>query len=428
MAGVELRGVVDEDEAAAPRGRQDPNAPKNDMDWDNIFAYSTDKVVRIYDFKLGILYWSIVTIIILYMLIVVFNIEARQMVELPGYGTTIARFRGKALANGKIYDEADLRFPVIEPTGAFIMTKRIVVSQKRGRCVDMDFPSPCPCRSGDRCVDGFCETSGWCPSLGEANAHAPPAGAKVERFEGLAAGLFQIMSSIYYPHFSEELFIQGEAPGASNLYRNITVDTLVDQAEPKIKLADVFEKGALLTVSTQWTCNVRDEFCDPIVQVKSLDGGAGFSQKRAIHFKKDGEETRDAIYMYGLRILIDSAGSGKRTSMTLIVIQIGSGIALLRTASMIADSVMLYMYGPDRRKAYYKCKVQETKDYSDLQDRVNLIREHNEAKATLMGTPKTGTSSGLVARGGAAGSRVPLGLGPGARGGSARVLTRGREL
>merc|ERR1740121_1699840 len=136
--------------------------------------------------------------------------------------------------------------------------------------------------------------------------------------------------------------------------------------------------GALIGVSFFWNCDVGysgNSPCEPHVIIKRLDGGQGFVQKRVLHKRSNGEETRDAIYMYGLRILVDSSGLGKRVSLELIVIQIGSALALLKTASMAADFMMLRLYPADRVKAYSKCKFITTKDYSDLQDRLNMIDE-----------------------------------------------------
>jgi len=99
-------------------------------------------------------------------------------------------------------------------------------------------------------------------------------------------------------------------------------------------------------------------------------------------------ETREALYLNGLRILVDSSGIGKKDSLVLAIIQVGSAIALIRVAAIVADNLMLYMplYSQTRRDAYYKCKVHETNDYSDLQDRINLIEatgiRHKQARGT----------------------------------------------
>jgi len=169
-----------------------------------------------------------------------------------------------------------------------------------------------------------------------------------------------------------------------------------------------------------WNCDVLTTECEPSVVIKRLDNGKGFSQKRANHHTIGGTEARDAILMYGLRILVDSSGLGRQMSFVLIVIQIGSGLALLRTASMASDFLMLKLYPKYRRDAYYKCKVIETKDYSDLQDRINLIQEaqkEQEASPLLK-------QGGRNDEEGSASGGSSLGLGPGGKGGLATSVLR----
>jgi len=50
--------------------------------------------------------------------------KGKHQTQEPGIGTIITKFFGKAYNQDKLaFDHADLRFPEIEPYGAFIMTK-----------------------------------------------------------------------------------------------------------------------------------------------------------------------------------------------------------------------------------------------------------------------------------------------------------------
>merc|ERR1719408_80095 len=109
------------------------------------------------------------------------------------------------------------------------------------------------------------------------------------------------------------------------------------------------DTGALIGVSFFWNCDVLGDECEPAAVIKRLDNGKGFVQKRARHKTVGGAATRDATYMYGLRILVDSSGIGRKVSVVLIIIQVGSGLALLRTASMASDILMLKLYSRTRR-------------------------------------------------------------------------------
>lgn len=413
MAARELNQVVDEDELNPERPQVNWNP--STWDWDYWCSYQTPKMVRIKDAPLGMLYWGIVTLVIMYMIIVAFHMDGKHTRQGTGVGTVITKFQGKGFAGDKIFDGPDLRFPIIEPSGAFLMTRRIVVKdQKMGSCVDMDSPRMCPCLDGGACNGTHCEVRGWCPSLGDANVDSPPDGAIEEIITGLEEGFLKISSAIAFPSIGNRFFVTGSSPGAHNMFEKIRIKDLLAKTHPPVELKDL-PNGALIGVSFFWNCDVGyygTSPCEPHVVIKRLDGGQGFVQKRVHHKRTGGEDTRDAVYMYGLRILVDSSGLGKRVSLELIVIQIGSALALLKTASMAADFLMLRCFQAEKIKAYSACKYEQTKDYSDLQDRLDLI------DAEMKKTEKTPGPQG-------SGSRVRMGLGAGGRGGTAANVLAG---
>jgi len=423
MAGrgehVEMQPVVDEVEEERQETEKAKANEKKGIDWDRTCAYKTFKVVRIRDRNLGFVYWGIVTAVIMYVAVFGFSIGGKHQQQEPGVGTVLTKVMGKAYSgpagNVKVFDPSDLRFPVIEPSGAFLLTKKITVTQKMGMCVDWDQPKKCPCDDGEVCKGDYCEVKTWCPSLGDKNADEPPEGAVVDKIEGLENIVLKIMSGIAFPGLGNRFFVTGGSPGADNQFKNITLKNLLDLAEPPQKLDDkLLRNGALIGVSFFWNCDVSGD-CEPSVVIKRLDSGQGFVQKRARYSRKGGEETREALYLNGLRILVDSSGIGRKASVVLSIIQVGSAIALIRVAAIVADNLMLYSfhYSALRREAYYKCKVKETSDYSDLQDRINLIHETKGRDVKPKGTAN-------------AGAHVALGLGAGGRGGLATAIMRGR--
>lgn len=435
MAARELGGVVDDD----GQFRQGDGAP-DDWDLDKVCSYQTFRVVRIRDGALGSLYWAVVTVIVLYVIIVAFHMDQTHQVSEMGSGFVFTKFTGKATAKGnpnKVFDEADLRFPVIEPAGAFVMTRRVVVKgQSLGNCVDWDNPEPCPCEEGVACKDGRCEAKGWCPSLGDGNAESLPAGAEVDEMEGLENTVLQINAGVAFPYSGNYFYVASGPGGRGNVFKNITLGELLGKADPPLKVPDLIQKGALIGVSFYWNCDItswrnvmgdtsdiptglgeEQQLCPYHVVVQRLDGGQGFVQKRARTQRTQGAETRDAIYMAGLRIVVESAGVGRRVSIVLICIQAGSMFSLLKMASQIADFVMLRLYSRERQKAYERCKIIPTKDYSDLQDRIDQVQEQRQDFIT--GGGHTQSTFG-------AGSQVSLGLGGGARAGMGTAVLRGR--
>jgi len=81
---------------------------------------------------------------------------------------------------------------------------------------------------------------------------------------------------------------------------------------------------------------------------------------------------------------VDSSGIGKKSTLVLLIIQLGSCLALLRTASISADFIMLNCFRKEKTDMYYKCKVIETQDYSDLQDRINVIKDTEKETSRLL--------------------------------------------
>lgn len=414
-----MRRVVDEDDGVRP-------APPNRnaaWDWDKICAYYTNKIVRIQDANLGYLYWGIVSLILIYIQVVVFHIEGRHSFQEPGIGAVVTKFQAKAFGtDGKAFDAPDLRHPIIEPSGAFITTRRITVKgQTVGDCIDRDNPEPCPCGTQGVCdtEQNKCVVRGWCPSIGDQNVANPPAGAVTENITGIEKATLMITAGIGFPSIGAKFHVAGSMEDSSRLHKHITVQEILDLSDPPLKLEDVYEKGCIIAVNFFWNCDLTwvDE-CEPLLSVKRVDDGTGFSQKKARKRRQNGVDQRDATYMYGLRFIVDSSGIGRQVSLVPIVIQIGSCLALVQIASRGADFLMLNMYDKERSSAYYRLKVKETQDYADLQERIHLIQEQKAAA-------RSDISSGVV-RSGQAGEGVSLGLGAGGRGAMSSVL-RGRS-
>jgi len=426
---TELQRVVDEDDdgprgAASSSTARGSGAVRGIWDWNKICAYHTNRVVRIQDANLGYLYWGIVTIVVLYIQIVVFHIEGRHTFQEPGLGAVITKFKGKGFtADGKAFDAPDLRYPIIEPSGAFLMTRRVTMKgQTMGTCVDWDSPEHCPCGEHAVCgADNYCQVKTWCPSLGDGNVAmpGPPAGAVVEDVLGLEDAVLMIVAGIGFPSIGKKFHVAGSTPDSSTLHKHISVPQLLELADPPMKLEDVAKTGCIIAVNFFWNCDLSwISDCEPSFSVKRVDDGTGFVQKRAKKKSVQGVETRDAVYMYGMRLIVDSSGIGRQISLVPIVIQLGSCLALVQIASMAADFLMVRMYDKDRRDAYYRCKVVETKDYSEMQERLDLVGDQRSRAREMV-------AQGQV-RSGGAGAAVALGLGAGARGSMSAV--RGRNV
>jgi hypothetical protein len=400
MASHELHGFVDdEDEAPVPE--------KESIDWDIVCAYRTMRMVKIQDRWLGLLYYTIILLVAVYVSVFALWISGKHQVESSGVGSVVTKFTGKAFANGQAYDWVDLRFPETEPAGVFIMTKSVrQKEQKVGKCVDFD--QPCPCREKAECVDGFCKDEAWCPSIGEGNVAELEKSPSVIKMEGLEYTQVEIQAGIAFPRVSDIFFVAGKTgPESKNPLRYISLGDLL--AVGGLKVDDFVDYGGVVSVIYQWgvepPCDVlTPQICEPLIQVQRIDGGRGFVTKRSKKYFKGGAWHRDAEMMYGIRLLIDSAGTGRKIDFVLVMIQLGSCLALTRTASMIADFIMLNLYPKQKTDLYYKCKVKETQDFSDLKDRLNIIQDSREEVAALLnrGGPGRTLGLGMGGRGGLA--------------------------
>lgn len=415
MAGTELSQVVDEEEEP-PRGNGNPGLLG--VDWDRRCSYRSNRLVRIKDKYIGIFFWAFVTAVILYMVVVVVYLDGLHMQQDSGHGTVITKFQCKAFVGSKAFDEADLRLPVAEPSGAFILMQRYTLENQRpGRCVDWENPQKCPCPQGGACNGAYCENKQWCPSLAENNLANPPAGTAVEAVSGLEDCALKFSAGVSFPSMSLNFRDTWSSPSAAKIVKSMSVKKLLTMATPPTSLAEM-SKGAIISVNFQWACS-HGIACEPQLTVKRLDNGAGYSQKRSRYITSNGVQTREVTFTSGLRIMVDSSGLCRTVSVMPIVVQLGSCMALLKAAAVLCDFLMLnVLFCSEKSSKYQKQKVHDAGDYSEQQDRLNLIRgQRRSAQAILGSRGRTG-----------AGSAVQLGLGAGGRAGLGSNILRGRTI
>lgn len=320
-------------------------------------GYRTPQTLRTNNPYLAIVYWTLVILVLVHIGLVACRIDGLHQEHGAGIGTVIAKLSGKAFLGGRGYDPADLALGgQDDSTGVFIAT-RIVTQrgQVAGQC--LDYGRTCPCPQGFACVAGFCKGTSWCPSLGDGNVRGAPKGAPpeagadptVERLDGLGKVQLSFEVGVSFPSLGGRLFAAGQSPGAKDPYRNFTLDELLSQASTPIKLDALRDYGGIVGVQFFWDCNVALP-CEPLVLVQRLDGDIGYHLKRARRYYVDGSEKRDAVYAFGIKVQVSSSGIGRRTSLALIALQVGSGLALLRLATLAADFLLMHVLHSRYRK------------------------------------------------------------------------------
>jgi len=248
-----------------------------------------------------------------------------------------------------------------------VATKVEVEKQKRGSCTDprMSCSSAADCTPGvgATCDAGHCKEPSWCPDAKE------PA----DKFEldTESVGIF-VKSSIQFVRLNpERLFInQMSKPipypkEGANVY---TINDLLKKCQPPIRFSEVKEAGAVLALEFVWDCDVEDaDSCDrPYVQARRIDSSfgpdlRGFSFQYATY---SGPDTRELHKVTGIRLFLNTVGTGKKLSYYALLLKFSMALSLLGLAPLIADLVMLHCLG-NRSDSYFARKYDMTEDFGD---------------------------------------------------------------
>jgi hypothetical protein len=63
-----------------------------------------------------------------------------------------------------------------------------------------------------------------------------------------------------------------------------------------------------------------------------------------------------------------------------MMLQIASGLALLKVVTDVTDFIMLNLYPKMRRELYWEFKIEYSVDFSDKQDRIDVIKYMREKR------------------------------------------------
>ncbi|EDV21626.1 uncharacterized protein TRIADDRAFT_59819 [Trichoplax adhaerens] len=116
---------------------------------------------------------------------------------------------------------------------------------------------------------------------------------------------------------------------------------------------------------------VHDALC-PILKLGTIVNSAEQDFNK-IAYKVNNKLHRDLIKAYGIRFVFIIVGRAGRFSVVPLLLNIGSGLALLAIASVISDVVILYVL---KRRQYYRSKKYQT--VSPFDDDSPLLQEDVE--------------------------------------------------
>lgn len=360
------------------------------IDLDKVLPYKTIKQVCLLDRRLGFIFYGVQILVFLYIIGFILLFKKGYLEEELAIGQVEIRVRGKSMFkwnnNEYVVDSADVTDPAIEHNAVFIGTRKEMTHQKRGICgnimyecdQDSDCPKKPPISQGKCGPDGLCEEAGWCPPL-DIVSHKKT--TEIYQYTNPENFVIWIKAAISFPKLAPNMtyttmnapqpVLAEQDPVNVNAYhmKDLLKSADIDPKDPIVQ-----EQGCMLNLRLQWDCNIDsgDGCAAPMLQVKRLDMGKaqGFDFFDAEYLiDKSGFAMADQRFLrreVGYRLLVASKGTGYKTSVTAIMLQVSSGLALLSLASAVADAVMLYVL--PERSHYRRYKEEMTPDFSDIRD------------------------------------------------------------
>lgn len=130
-------------------------------------------------------------------------------------------------------------------------------------------------------------------------------------------------------------------------------------------------QGGVIGIFINWDCNLDrgSSECKPDYGFMRMDKpdsylSKGYNFRYPVYFTENGILYRDLVKAYGIRFEIIVTGKAGQFSIVPLMLNIGSGIALLGIATVICDFLVLYIV--KRRSYYKKNKFQMVKDKEAL--------------------------------------------------------------
>jgi len=321
------------------------------------------------------MHYGILLIILLYIGLYVFWWDGGYFESQVQDGAVALKIKGQTYSinpdgTPMVWSAEDLIWPAIEPGAAFISTSIIQTNnQSRGTCGNplrnCTKNSDCPkdvLQTGV-CSDGFCQAIQWCPAENitvDDKAQGHSVGYEMEDAGSLTIWMKATMS---FPALSRTVnysTVEQADPVTSgpdkNLYSLNDLLNMTGTAQSNIR-----ERGAILLVILRWKCFISSTFCFPKVEAHRLDlpEGAGFNM-RTVSYSRDivtGTLTRDLYKYMGVRIFFVSRGIGYAVSVSAIVLQLSSALALTAIATAVTDFALQYIM--PERKRYKEYKILE---------------------------------------------------------------------
>jgi len=342
-----------------------------DYDLDDLFAYETVKWVRVLDRRLGLVYYTMLLIIVIYIVLYVCIIEKQYLDFEKSSGWIIVQVLNHQKSDlGITWDTYD-RITNPGEQGAVFVPTRILTTRaqtQEGFCESPVHPCKKPedcdidneLLQKSQCSNGYCMRRQWCP------AENPEAPATTE-IQYLEFGNVELWFKTYVHYHKFQLDVATTDEKEEIMYPMKRANTY--PLHDLIRMAnldpeEVIENGAVIIANALLQCKLDSSECTSRVETINVDTKSGYNYVyNHIYFDENGVRKRDVLRMYGIRLLAIATGFAVKTSFSMIVLQTSSGIALMMIAQTVADFVLMTVIA--ERKHYTDQKILQTEDFNE---------------------------------------------------------------
>lgn len=357
-----------------------------------LLYYETVKVVEIQNWKLGLLHYTIVLLILGY-------VVGYSIIYSKGYqgtdgliGTTNIKVKGVAYyLNGsdlQVWDAYDVVYPPKEDSAVFLTTNvHIQRGQQRSVCSGNDNKTE-GCTKDSDCTPGmetlngiatgkcdtstgYCYINAWCPPEDDVPA------SQAQRLHNVGNFTIFVRVNVDFPKFKVIRDNTGESDQENETapifgYNLFTPTEIVENTG--YSFDDIATYGAVVAVEINWDCNfdLSAKKCNPKFNFRRIDNPhSSFSPGYNFRYTKEYLAptdngtfvyTRDLYKVYGLRIIFLLSGQAGKFDVVPLLINLGAGLGLLSVATIVSDVLVLYII--PKHEFYKKSKYQPVKDKS----------------------------------------------------------------
>ncbi len=342
----------------------------------SVMLYPSDKVVKVKNWKLALL-WVILQIgIICY--ICVYSIALNKGYQRFDTAIGSLNFKAKGIAFARHtnipYDSVDLVYPSLENDGFFLATNFLQTDQVQNNTVGCpDLASPCPTlacstpnnNNQDRgaglakltgqCSHGYCNAIGWCPLEDKNSATTTLTGIEDFTLQVTLRGYFPLLASPQkFSIFPDDSgFEQPQFPSIEELMNLPSVRGSFGGS----RLNNTLRAGAVLLLMVNFDCNLdhtsncSSSFTNEWVAIDDRFKFRAYSYSTVLEpipgTSVNGSEPltkpvniRSMFTYTGIRIITVVGGRAGKFNPGAFLTTVGAGIGLLSVATLITDFIM----------------------------------------------------------------------------------------